>query len=159
MAVALALSIAACGDDEETAERAPVEELEASFVPSELLGLSVQPESAPEGLVDVRNSYLEAVRLFSLRSDDDQLLATLQVGRFGDDVEFRDPEFRRGLLSQLGSTRPQPVRVGEETVFLTAGVKQRLAVWFQDDHMFILGTRDEFDRPRTLLREALEVTP
>lgn len=134
-----------------------VQVLDAPFVPDTLLGYALEPEKT-EGLDDVDRSYIEAVRLYSLR-EGDQLIATLQVGRFVEGVKWDTRSFQRGVLNQIGASTPNPIRLGEEIVFVTAGVKQRLAVWFRDGHLFVLGTRDEFARPRTLLREALEVKP
>ena len=152
--------LAACGGDEDGAEAGAggVEALDADFLPEQVLGLDVGKEDLPTGIEDVRASYLDAVSLFSMRSDE-QLQATLQVGRFRDSVDFDDAGFRRGLLTQIGSTRPQAVRLGDRTVYMTSGLEQRLAIWFAGDHMLILGTRQEFERPRTLLREMLELQP
>jgi hypothetical protein len=161
IAVALAGGLlAGCGGGDSGAESGAgtVEALESDFLPQQVLGLSVGHEDLPSGIESVRASYLEAVSLFSLRSED-QLQATLQVGRFRDGVDFDDPGFRTGLLTQIGSTRPQGMRLGERTVYMTTGLEQRLAIWFSGDHMLILGTREEFDRPRTLLREMLELEP
>ena len=144
-------------DKAEATTASKVKPLDASFVPAELLGFKLDPEKTA-GLDEVDRSYIEAVRLFSLR-DGDQLVATLQVGRFVEGVEWAKRSFQRSVLNQIGASTPNPIRLGEDTVFVTAGVKQRLAVWFRDGYLFILGTRDEFDKPRTLLREALEVQP
>jgi hypothetical protein len=157
--VAVGITAAGCaGENEaEAVTTDDVKPLDAPFVPETMLGLAVDPEDT-EGLDDVTGSYLEAVRLFSVR-DGDQLVATFQVGRFADGVEWATRSFQRSVLNQVGATAPNPVRLGDDVVFVTSGVKQRLAVWFREGHLFVLGTRDEFDRPRTLLREALEVSP
>jgi len=158
VAVALVASAGCSGEDEAGAVTTDqVAVLDATFMPDELLGLAVEPE-ATEGLADVTRSYVDAIRLHSLR-DGDQLVATLQVGRFAPGVEWDDRRFQRGVLNQIGANAPDPVRLGDHIVFVTTGVKQRLAVWFTDGYFFVLGVRDEFDRPRTLLRAALEVTP
>lgn len=157
--VLLLLASAACsGEDQaEATTTDDVRALDADFVPSTILGLAVDPEET-EGLGDVSRSYVEAIRLFSLR-DGDQLVATLQVGRFGSGVKWAERKFQRSVLNQIGANAPDPVRVGDRIVYVTTGVKQRLAVWFTEGHLFVLGMREEFDRPRTLLREAMEVTP
>jgi hypothetical protein len=156
-AVLLLASAACSGEDQAEATTDDVEVLDADFVPDTILGLAVEPEDT-EGLGDVNRSYVEAVRLYSLR-DGDQLVATLQVGRFSPGVRWAAGSFQRSVLNQVGANAPDPVRVGDQTVYVTTGVKQRLAVWFTEGHLFLLGIREEFDRPRTLLREALEVTP
>ena len=156
---AIAVLGAGCAAEDKAAANTTnhVEALDAAFVPATLLGYALEPEKT-EGLGDVTRSHVEAVRLFSLR-DGDQLVATLQVGRFVAGVEWNTRSFQRGVLNQIGASAPNPIRLGEDTVFVTAGVKQRLAVWFRDGYLFVLGTRDEFTRPRSLLREALEVKP
>ena len=158
VAALVATPLVGCGggDDDAEPRAGAVGKLDAEFLPEQVLGLSVDQEELPSGIGDVRASYLEAVSLYSMRRED-QLQATLQVGRFRDTVDFDDGAFRRGLLTQIGSSRPQSVRLGDSTVYMTTGLEQRLAIWFSGRHMLILGTRQEFDRPRTLLREMLEL--
>jgi hypothetical protein len=134
-----------------------VQVLDATFVPDSLLGYVVEAESTA-GIDGVSRSYVDAVRLYSVR-DGDQLIATLQVGKFSDGVKWATRSFQRSVLNQIGASSPEPARMGDDTIYLTTGVKQRLAVWFKAGYLFVLGTRDEFTRPRTLLREAVEVTP
>ena len=147
----------AAEDDAGAVTTDDVKPLDADFVPSTLLGLAVVSEST-EGIDDVGRSYLEAVRLYSLR-DGEQLVATLQVGRFGAGVKWGSTSFQRSVLNQIGASTPEPVRLGDQTVYITTGVKQRLAVWFTEGHLFVLGAREEYTQPRTLLRAALEVSP
>ena len=157
-ALVVASASACSGEDEADALTTDdVEELDADFVPATMLGLAVEPEKT-EGLDDVGRSYIGATQLYSLR-DGDQLAATLQVGRFNDGVKWASRAFQRRVLNQIGASNPRIATLGEERVYLTTGVKQRLAVWFKDHHLFVLGIREEFARPRTLLREALEVAP
>jgi hypothetical protein len=157
LALAVAgLAATGCAAEDEAGATAvdEVKPLEVDFVPSDLLGLDVEAETV-SGIEDVRQSYVEAVQLYSVR-DGDQLVATLQVGRFASGVEWATRRFQRSVLTQVGSTTPREVRVGDDVVFLTAGVKQRLAVWFRDGYLFVLGTRAEFELPRSLLRASLE---
>lgn len=156
----MALIAVSCGDGSSAAEDAggTVEVLDAGVVPETLLGLAVTSEELPETLADVQRSYLDGVRLFGIR-DGELLVATLQVGRFRDGADVGSDSFRARLLQQIGGAQPRQARMGDDTVFLTTGVKQDLTVWFRDRHLFILGTRQEFDRPRSLLREALALDP
>jgi hypothetical protein len=156
---ALGMLASGCSSEDKAAATVAdkVKPLDASFVPDKLLGYPLSPEKT-DNRGDVERSYIEAVRLYSLR-DGDQLVATLEVGRFVDGVEWNKRAFQRGVLNQIGASKPNRLRLGEDTVFATAGVKQRLAVWFRDGYLFVLGTRDEFTKPRTLLREALEIQP
>lgn len=156
LTLVMSVGFAGCSDGDGQAEATTdgLDVLDADFVPEELFGLSVETEPLPESIENVEGSYLEAVRLYGLR--DDALVATLQVGRFDPDADFRSEGFRRALLEQIGGTRPREIRVGDQTVFLTTGVRQNLAVWFSNQHMMVLGIREEFTRPRGLLRSALE---
>ena len=61
------------------------------------------------------------------------------------------------MVQQIGSTVPRIFRMGDRTVYVTTGRRQSIAVWFEERHLFILATREEYDQPRTLLREALEI--
>lgn len=162
LAVAVLLSGVACGNgDEALAQATPakqIKQLEPGLVPGELLGLPVTQEDQTETLAGVERSYVDGVGLYSLRRDD-LLQATLQISRFNDNADFRSPGFRSALLAQIGGSRPKAVRMGKDTVHLTTGTRQRIAIWFRDEYVFILSTRDEFTQPRTLLREALEIQP
>ena len=57
------------------------------------------------------------------------------------------------------SSAPRTERLGTDTVYLTTGTKQSIAVWFKDRYLFVLATRADYDEPRTLLRKALEIQP
>lgn len=128
------------------------------LLPNELLGLEVTPEDISGTVASEQRSYVEATSLYSLRADE-LLQATLQVSRFNENADAKDAGFRRSLLSQIGGSRPRAVRVGKDEVYLTSGTKQQLAIWFRGEHLLILATREDFPRPKTLLRRALEVQP
>lgn len=158
LTAALGLLATGCASEEKAdATTDKVSSLDATFMPDSLLGYDLEPEATAD-LDTVSRSYIDAVRLYSLR-DGDQLIATVQVGRFVEGAKWSSRSFQRSVLNQIGASTPNAIRLGDDTVFVTAGVKQRLAVWFRDGYLFVLGTRDEFDRPRSLLRESLEVTP
>lgn len=128
-------------------------------LPSELAGLRVQRETITEPLEKFRRAYAESVALISLRAPDDLVLATLQITRFIDAPRFTTQQFRLSVISQLGSTKPQPTRMGDITVHRAKGTKQTLAIWYQGRHMFLLSIRDDFAKPRLLIREAVEIKP
>ncbi len=159
-AVSAALVLGACGADPavSAAEARVIEPLDADALPAQLLGLDVQREDISEILDGARRPYLDAASLYSLR-DGKELQATLQIGRFASDADFADEGFRSTLLSTLGGGSIRQLRVGDEAVFLTTGDRQQIAAWFQDRYLFVLSTRDEFEQPRSLLREALELRP
>jgi hypothetical protein len=158
--IGLAVLLSACGGSggPEGVTGKSITALPKRIVPSQVLGLTVDQEDVSKALAQVRRTYVDATSVFSFR-DEELLQATLQVSRFSHDARFRSAEFRRTLVNQIGGSNPTPVRVGSRDVFLTTGNRQRIAVWFRDRYMFVLATREDFERPRTLLRSALRITP
>ena len=135
-----------------------IEPLVASPVPPSLNGLTVAEEEIGETLAGAKRPYLEAAALYSLRAGD-ALQATLQVGRFTPEPRYRTPEFRQTLADRIADGSAPKVRMGEDSVWLTSGDRQSVAIWFRDDFMFVLSARDEYTGTRALLREALGITP
>lgn len=157
VAVALGTSLAGCAQSSaEAVKGEEIEALDASILPAEIQGLTVASEEAT-AVQGAKSAFVDAVGLYSLRSDD-LLQATLQVSRFTEDAKM-DSQFKRGVVQQVGSTTPQATRMAGQTVYLTTGKRQNVAVWFHDRYLFILGTREEYPTPRALLRELLEVKP
>jgi hypothetical protein len=149
----------ACGSGGPPGARVkPMRQLETAAVPAELLGLEVQREDMASSLRRARPSYADSTSLYSLRNGD-LLVATLQLSRMADAADAASPAFRRAVVNQIGSTAPKAMRMGDTTVWLTAGTRQRIAVWFNGRYMFVLASRDDFDQPRVLLRTALQITP
>lgn len=158
LAVAAVTGVAACGNDGPPPGQASgVQSLPAELVPAGLGGLEVRAEdtSVVQG---TKRPFVEAVGLYSLRSSD-LLQATLQVSRFTKESEVTKPAFRTAVVGQIGSTAPRVFRMGDDTVYLTTGRRQSVAVWFKERYLFVLSTREEYERPRSLLRQALEITP
>lgn len=157
--VALLLAVAFLGacakSDAEAVEGEDIEQLDASILPAEVLGLKVQTEDA-SAVKNAKRTFVRAVGLYSLRDAEDVLHAYVQATRFSEDARPGESSFRRSLVQQIGTTSPKQYRMGDHTVYLTTGKQQSLAVWFEDDYMFLLGTRDEYATPRTLLRALLE---
>ena len=165
-AATLLVPLGACSDDDDGAAFADqslagedIEQVEGDLLPSEFLGLKVAKEDVSGALATSKRSYVDATTLYSLRTEDDLLQATLQVSRFTPKSEYESRPFRNSLLNQIGGSRPRSVRVGDDTVYLTTGTKQQLAVWFRGRYMLILATREDYPTPRTLIREALAVKP
>lgn len=154
-----ALTLTACAGDPkvQAAPRRPVEQLKVDL-PSELAGLNVKGEDITKALTTVRPSYVKGTALFSLRSEADLVQATLQVNRLKDDERYVSSEFRRTIVNQLGSTPPRATQLGEQTVYRTSGSKLALAVWFDGKSMYLLSIRDDFPRPRTLIRALVTTT-
>lgn len=154
------LSAGACGGDTSASAEATatgdITQLPSDLLPSEILGLTVQREDMSETLQGARLSYVDEVGLYSLRRDD-LLQATIQVSRFNDNADAESAKFRRALLSQVGGSVPKQVVIGDETVYLTTGTKQTIAVFFRGRTMVVIAIRDDFNQPRTLMREALDL--
>ena len=135
-----------------------IAKLSPELIPSEILGLRVVPEDVTASLKDSNRSFADAVGLYSLRTDD-LVLATVQVSRFLPGADVDSSHFRRSIVEQIGSSRSRETRWGGESVWLTTATKSKVAIWFRGNYLFHLSMRDEFDRPRTLLRELLAVKP
>ncbi len=158
---AAALAGSACGGNADATQGRhgdDVDQLGDDLVPTDMMGLEVTKEDMSETISHTERTYLDAVGLYAVR-EGDLVKATLQVSRFNDEADYDDGGFRRALVNQIGGTNPRLVRLGDDQVFLTTGTKQQLFVWFEDEHMFVLAIRDDFERPRGLLRAALEVKP
>ena len=153
-----ALALApACGGEPEKVGATKVEVFDASIVPAQLGGLTVSVEEVG-GATQVKDPFVEAVGLYSLR-EAELLQGTLQVSRFAENADSEQARFRSSVVQQVGSTVPKAYRMGDRTVYLTAGKRQSIAVWFEGRYFFVLSMREEFERPRALLREALEIEP
>jgi hypothetical protein len=159
--VVAALALAGCARSDATVEPTPGEQVEALDIPglpADLLGLRIAPEDVAEDLGKVPAAFIDGLSLYSLRKDD-LVMATLQVSRFNDGAGHDSEKFRRTVVNQIGSSAPRTVRLGAHTVFLTTGTKQSIGVWFKGRHLFVLASRADYDEPRTLLRNALEIEP
>jgi hypothetical protein len=157
VSVALVLAGVACGND--TPDGVPggeVEPIAATSFPDKILGLEVHEEDVKNSLAEARNTYARRASLYSLR-DENLVVATLQATELTDQFDYKDAEERAALAVKIGGGRAQPFRVGSDTVFITQGQRQRIALWFRDRNLFVLSVRQDFERPRSLVREALEI--
>jgi hypothetical protein len=155
----VALLLGACGKGDPSVERAEartIAALDADGVPGTLRGLSVEREDVEDTFETADRPYIDGLVLFSLR-DGERLMATLQIARFADDAKWRTNRFRTSLLATIGGGKPRQLRMGEQEVYVTAGDRQGLAVWFKDQHMFVLSTREDYEFPRGLMRDAIEL--
>lgn len=133
--------------------------IDPKTVPALMNGLTTKTEDIKEAVSSAQRAYISAVGLFSLRSPDDVLQATLQISRFAKGSTYAKEKFRAQVVNQIGSTVPKPFRIGPDTVFITTGKKQNISVWFRGDNLFVLSVRDDYDAPRGLLRTALGIKP
>jgi hypothetical protein len=159
LAAALAVVAAgACGGSDEKVQRGTaIKTLELPGVPADLLGLKLTREDVSATTERVNLAFVDSVALYSLRNDKDLVQATLQVSHFTGEARTGETSFRQAVVNQIGSAQPREFRLGGETVYLTTGTKQSIAVWFRGDHLFVLASRADYDTPRTLLRKALEL--
>lgn len=123
-------------------------------LPSQILGLHLRAEDVSKGLAETRRPFLSNLGLFSLR-EGELVRATLQVSRFNRLARPKDPDFRASIIELLGSRRPLPVRVGDDTVYVTTGTEQSIFAWFDGRGFFVLTTHRDYEFPRTLLRRLL----
>jgi hypothetical protein len=154
--LALGLALGACGKGDPSVERAEartIGALDADGVPGTMRGLTVEREDIEDTFESAKRPYIDGVVLFSLR-DGERLMATLQIARFADDAKWKTSRFRSSLLATIGGGKPRELRMDDQQVYITAGDRQGLAVWFKDQHMFVLSTREDYDFPRGLLRDA-----
>jgi hypothetical protein len=159
--LACAVALAGCARSDASVAPTPgkaVKPLDVPGLPADLLGLRLAPENVSDDLARVPKAYIDALALYSLRRDD-LVMATLQVSRFVPGAHVDTETFRRTVVNQIGATAPRPVRLGHDTVYLTTGTRQSVAVWFKGRYLFVLATRADYDQPRTLLRQALGIQP
>ena len=156
---AAAVAVGACGGDNAAVDAADdrvIEPLDVDALPGELLGLSIEREDIGDILDGTKRPYLDAASLYSFRLEE-ELQATLQVGRFADVDQAADEDFRATLLGTVGAGSIRELLVGGEAVYLTTGDRQQVAVWFEDEYLLILSTREDFEQSRGLLRATMEL--
>jgi hypothetical protein len=148
----------ACGSSSSDDAVDEVRQLPADLLPSSVLGLSVRREDVKEALERGRRPYVDALGLYSFRRNE-LLQATLQVSRFTDGADVDKASFRLQLIDGLGTSAVRQMRLGDDTVYLTTGQRQNVAVWFRGPYLFVLTVRQDFTQPRSLLRQALRFQP
>ena len=124
-------------------------------LPERVLGLRVAREDVRETLAQVSDTYVEALSVYSLRKRK-LLQATLQASQFGEQADYASSHFQETVVHGLGGQAPRQVRVGEHRVWLTTGTNQQLVTWFEGPRFYVLSIRQDYPRPRALLRRLLE---
>lgn len=135
-----------------------VARLPADVVPSKLLSLDVEREDVSKTIKSLQSTYVRAAGLYSLRSDD-VVQATLQIVKLLETSDYRESWFRASMVNRIGSTRPRAVRLGDDTVYLTSGTRQSIAMWFRGPTFLVVNIRQDYPTPRELIRTALEIEP
>jgi hypothetical protein len=149
--------LAACGSSPpKGVDGAAIKPIAASRVPSTILGFEVHVEDVKNSIARTDNSYVKAVSVFSLR-DENLVQATLQVSELTSQFNARSGSEKATLADKIGGSRAAPFHLGADTVYLTQGQRQRVAVWFRAKQMYVLSVRDAYDKPRSLLRAVLEI--
>lgn len=152
----------ACGGDEAKPTGVAGKDIKTIDVnvPPNILGLPVAKEDVLATVNQVEGrTYVEGNALYSAREPDGLLEATIQITKFTKDSEYKSTKFRRQIVQQIGGSTPETIRVGEDTVYLTASSKQKLYAFFRDRHLVVLTVRETYPQPRNLLRKALEIKP
>jgi hypothetical protein len=153
LAVVVTMVVGACGGGG-GGDAQGVKQLTAK-IPDRVLDLVVKSESI-RSAQETKRPFIDGLALYSLRRDE-LLQATLQISRFSGGAKPDSARFRGSVINQIGSTVPKSFRMGGNTVYLTTGRRQAIAVWFRDRNLFILSMRDEYGQPRRLLRQLLAV--
>lgn len=157
-ALAAGIAFSGCGGGDKGPQARAVESISKDVLPPTILDLQVGDENAAELMKGSEATFIDRIGLFSLRRDE-LLHATLQISRFSDDADWGDIEFRRKVARQIleaGAELPT-YRMGQDTVYLAVGVRQTTAVWFEGAVMFVMAAREEYERPRALLRELVKL--
>lgn len=160
--VAMCVLIGACGGKSTSSSGVlgkDVKPISDTLVPANVLGLTTSREDVAKALSQGSRSYVDSSSVYSLRTPDNLLQATLQVSHFVADTKYQSPKFRQTVVAGIGGTRPRLVHLGSDIVYLTTGNQQRISIWFRGRYLFILATRNDYDQPRTLLRKVMEVNP
>ena len=155
--VAVSIVVGACGND--APKGVPgnkVKPIAARSFPSTILGLEVHEEDVKNNLAEAKNTYASQASLYSLRNEN-IVVATLQAMKLTDKFDYKSAREREALAVKIGGGRAEDYRVGSDTVYITQGQRQRIALWFRGRDLFVLSVRQDFDRPRSLIRETLGI--
>jgi hypothetical protein len=133
-----------------------IEPIPPDALPAKIQDLTVRVEDMKKQLSLAKDTYVRSAGVFSLRAGE-LVQATLQITRFTDDFDFRSGEARTSLANRMGGSRAELLRLGDDTVYLTQGQRQQLALWYRGSYLYVLSTRRDYTTPRALLRDALKV--
>ncbi|MEO7818838.1 MAG: hypothetical protein ABIS18_06815 [Actinomycetota bacterium] len=123
-------------------------------IPETILGLGVDQYSVSEQVLLVDRPYVDSVGLFAMR-EKDLLRATLQVSHLNSVARPRSEAFRRSIINLMGTSTPIEVQVEKTRIFSTSGNRQSLFVWFEKRTFYVLSVHEDYEFPRTLLREVI----
>lgn len=135
-----------------------IKAVDAGVVPGTLADLETHQEDVGATVTQARNSYADRLSLYSLRKDN-LVYATLEVSRLTSKFDYNSAKQRSLLADKIGGSKSEQHHVGPTTVYLTTGVRQSIDVWFRGKWLFVMSVRQDYAKPRTLLRDALGVNP
>lgn len=156
------LAMTACGGAGTAGPQRPAGTVRVfpSGVPTQLLGYPLKKENVGHTLASNRQpTYFDNVQFYSLRRKDNFLEATLQIGHFKPGTDDAQTYFRQTVATGIGSTQPIATKVGNDMVYVSTQTGLVIASWFRGDYLLILSIRDTFSQPKTLIRQALELSP
>jgi hypothetical protein len=156
--VAVAALAGACGGGTEVSgvQGSAIEPIPPEALPDHVQELTVRVEDMGKQLALAEDTYVQSAGVFSLRAGE-LVQATLQVTRLTDDFDYHDAVKRTSLANRLGGSRAEILRLGDDVVYLTQGQRQQVALWFRGAYLYLLSTRRDYSKPRSLLRSALEI--
>ena len=102
---------------------------------------------------------IDAISLYSVRTPDQLLQATLEVATFKSGLDTNSLSFRQSVVAQIGDTSTVTLRVGHDLVYVTTSRGLISMSWFRGAHLLVLNVRDAFAHPKALLRQAMEIQP
>ena len=155
-AIAVALVAGACGGPKapEGVPGSKIAALPATTLPSSILDLSISSEDFSGTASKAANTYVKEAGLYSMRQGD-LVQATLEVLKFNGQARLDDPKFRTEVIGQIGGATPQIAQLGSDRVYFVSGIKQKISVWYRGRTLLVLSVRDDYERPRDLVRAAL----
>lgn len=126
----MAMVLVACGT-RQSPHRAARPAIPERLVPEKVGDFAIQRESSAEKRLANAStaSLLADGRVFTVRRPG-AVLGYLQIGAFKSGFGADRTEVRRGILDKLASGRFQPVRRGEERIYVTRLRDQTYQVWF-----------------------------
>jgi hypothetical protein len=156
------LAAGACGGSASAAVKptppGKIKQSTVAAVPSKLGALDVTVEDVGTTVSAAGRAYVDEVAMYSLKAGN-ALQATLELSRFNKGARYGTAKFQSGIVNRIGSTTPRRYRLGSDTVYMTTGARQNLAVWFRGRYLVILTVRQDYKDARALLRDALEIKP
>ena len=129
-------------------------------LPKTLNGLAVTPENIAAALQErTGQQYLQQVQLYSLRGPNQELNATLQVGRFINGLDTSTTAFQTAVATEVGGSVTATIRAKGRVVYVTEYNNLVVLLWFSGPDMFVLSESQTYNQPKTLLRTALDALP